>query len=495
VPVIRSVVRNHLFFGLAVIAAALVRLCAMLGYRRAIWFDGDSYTYIAGALQLWPSRARSSGYSLFLWGLQPFHSTTLVVGIQHLLGLLSAVVVYMLLRRYGLPGWGATLLAVPLLFDAYQMQLEHMIMADVLFATLLVVAAVILLWRPVLTVPWGATAGVLLGCAAVLRTVGVPLLIVVLVCLLLRRVGWRGVVAAAVAMMIPLGGYAAWYRAEQGSFGLSGADGTFLWARTMSFADCAKIRPPAAEQWLCPTDPVDERMAASRYIWMTNSPVRRLPLFSDEANAVTRRFALRAIEAQPLDYAATVLGDAVKAFSWTRLPHPSPDLVKSYEFAGTPTTLATFEVKDNMSAAKAARVYEAGPAETRVVEPFAGAMVTYQRWVHLPGPLLAVLLAVGLVGVVLQALRRRADALLAFASGLALLVVPAMTADFDHRYVLMVLPFAVLATGMAFSRTRHLARTGGNHARTRGVHARTREEERALPPGSDAGGLHSIVNG
>ncbi|MFG1879737.1 hypothetical protein ACGFIV_33375 [Sphaerisporangium sp. NPDC049003] len=463
---IRSVVRKHLFFGLALVAAALVRLCAMLGYRRAIWFDGDSYSYVSGALELWPSRSRSSGYSLFLWALEPFHSTTLVVALQHLLGLLSAVVVYALLRRYGLPGWGATLLAAPLLLDAYQIQLEHMIMADVLFATLLVVAAAILLWRPVLTVPWGAAAGALLGCAAVMRTVGVPLLVVVVVCLLLRRAGWRGVVAAALAMVVPLGAYATWYRAEQGSFGLSSADGTYLWARTMTFADCSEIRPPAAVRWLCPTVPVDERIAASRYIWTPGSPVRRMPMFSDEANTLTRRFALHAIEAQPLDYAVTVFRDAVKAFSWTRLPHPSANLVKSYEFAGTQTTLPTYEVKDDLTAAEAARDYEDGPAQTRVVQPFAGAMVAYQRWIHVPGPLLGVLLAVGLAGVVLQARRRRADALLALASGLALLVLPAMTADFDHRYVLMVLPFAVLATGLAFSRTR---------------------EEGTLPPGSGAG--------
>ncbi|MFC4589159.1 hypothetical protein [Sphaerisporangium corydalis] len=456
----RSAVRNNLFFGLALVAAALVRLCAMLGYRRAIWFDGDSYTYVSGALQLWPSRSRSSGYSLFLWALEPFHSTTLVVALQHLLGLLSAVVVYALLRRYGLPGWGATLLAVPLLFDAYQVQLEHMIMADTLFAALLVAAAAILLWRPVLTVPWGAAAGVLIGCAAVLRTVGVPLLAVVVVCLVLRRAGWRGIAATAVAMVVPLCAYASWYHAEQGSFGLTSADGTLLWARTMSFADCAEIRPPASEAWLCPTEPVDERMASSRYIWVMGSPLRRLPMFSDKANALTRSFALRAIRAQPLDYAETVLRDAAKAFSWTRLPHPSPNLVKSYEFAKTRTTLSTSEVKEGMTAGDAARAYERGPAQTVLVRPYAGAMVTYQQWVRVPGPLLAVLMAAGLVGVVAQARRRRADALFALASGSALLVLPAMTADFDHRYVLMVLPFAVLAAGLAFTRTRGPAGSG-----------------------------------
>jgi hypothetical protein len=465
--VIRTVLRNNQLFGAALLAAALVRLCAMLGYRRAIWFNGDSYTYIAGALDLWPSRTRSSGYSLFLWLFKPFHSTTLVIAVQHLLTLLACVAIYSILRRFSLPGWGATLLTVPVLFDTYQIQLEHVIMADALFSALVVFAAAIVLWRPVLTVPWGVTAGLLLGCAAVVRTVGLPLLAVVLVCLLLRRAGWRGIVAAAVAMVIPVGAYATWYHAEHGSFALSSSEGTFLWARTMSFADCAKIKPPADEARLCPTDPVDKRISASSYIWASWSPVRKMPpMFNDEANALTRRFALHAIEAQPLDYLKTVLGDSVKAFSWRRLPLPSQEVVKQYEFANTPTTLSTWQLGE-LTADEAARTYEGGPAETQIVEPFAGMMVAYQRWVRTPGPLLAVLLVVGLAGVVMRALRRRIDTLLPFASALALLVVPPATADFDHRYVLMVVPFAVLAAGFTFARSPGETREMSAHPRHR----------------------------
>ncbi|GII82902.1 hypothetical protein Ssi03_08920 [Sphaerisporangium siamense] len=443
--------RGHLLFGGALLAAALLRLVAMLGYRPAIWFDGDSYSYVAGALQLWPSRSRSSGYSLFLWLLEPFHSTALVVAAQHLLGLLSAVLVYAVLRRHGLPGWGATLLAAPVLFDAYQIQLEHMVMADTLFTALLVAAAAILLWRPALTVPWGLAAGLLLGCAAVLRTVGVPLLVVAVACLLLRRVGWRGVAAASAAMALPLGAYATWYRAEQGSFALSSADGTFLWARTMSFADCATIEPPPSEAWLCPTEPVDRRVAASRYIWSPGSPVRDRPMFTDQANELTRAFALRAIAAQPFDYLATVLGDTVKAFAWTRLPHPSAAHLRAYEFAATRTTPPTYRVKGDLRADAIARDYEEGRPGTEVVRPYAGAMVVYQRWARMPGPLLAVLLGAGLAGVVL---RRgwRLGVLTAWAMGAGLLLAPAMTADFDHRYVLAAVPFAALAAGLTLAR-------------------------------------------
>ncbi|MDH2428056.1 hypothetical protein [Sphaerisporangium sp. TRM90804] len=450
---IRSAVRGNLLFGLALLAAALVRLCASLGYQGAIWFSGDSYTYVSGALQLWPSRSRSSGYSVFLWLLRPFHSTALVAAVQHLLGLLCAVLVYAVLRRRRLPAWGATLLAAPLLFDAYQIQLEHMIMAEALFTALLVAAVAILLWRPVLTAPWAAAAGLLLGCAALLRTVGLPLLAVAVAWLLLRRAGWRPLGAVVLAMVIPLGAYATWYRAEHGAFALNAADGTFLWARTTTFADCSRVRPPAEEAWLCPAGPVGRRMAASRYVWWPDAPVRRLPMFGDEANAVTRRFALRAIRAQPLDYAATVLRDTAKAFAPSRVPYPSRRLVAAYEFSATPTRLETFEVKEGMTAAEAARAYEDGPAATRVAQPFAGAMVAYQRWVHVPGPVTGALLAAGLAGVVIQARRRRVLALLPWAGAAALIVVPPMTADFDHRYVLAALPFAALAAGLAFARS------------------------------------------
>ena len=111
----------------------------------------------------------------------------------------------------------------------------------------------------------------------------------------------------------------------------------YLWSRTMSFADCAVIRPPAAERVLCP--PPGPRMAASLYIWDGNSPLLRLPggRFSARTNRLALHFALRAIAAQPGDYAAAVGHDFALSFFWDRPVHPDAGIVDRYQFADAAT--------------------------------------------------------------------------------------------------------------------------------------------------------------
>jgi hypothetical protein len=55
----------------------------------------------------------ATGYSLFLYGLGPFHSLTLVTGLQHLMGLGVAVMIYVLLRRSGVGERWATAATLP----------------------------------------------------------------------------------------------------------------------------------------------------------------------------------------------------------------------------------------------------------------------------------------------------------------------------------------------------------------------------------------------
>src|ERR1700760_942770 len=137
-PGFHSVRRIHLPFALpfpfivALAAGAGLRLLAMLGYPGALWFAGDSYVYLGAALRLQPNKSKTTGYSLFLKALEPFHSLTLVTVTQHLMGLAMAVMLYALLRRAGVRGWIATLATVPILFNGFEIQLEHMVMADLL---------------------------------------------------------------------------------------------------------------------------------------------------------------------------------------------------------------------------------------------------------------------------------------------------------------------------------------------------------------------------
>ena len=116
----------------------LPRLVAMIGFQPAVLFRLDTYDYLWGAVHVAPNVVNPSGYSLFLWLLRPFHSIVLVVALQHLLGLGIATLVYALVRRYGLPDWGATLAAAPVLFDPAQILVEQFVMADLLAMALMI---------------------------------------------------------------------------------------------------------------------------------------------------------------------------------------------------------------------------------------------------------------------------------------------------------------------------------------------------------------------
>src|SRR5689334_24711885 len=136
----------HLPFGLpfsfivALAAGTVLRLVAMIGYPGALWFAGDSYVYLGAALRPQPNLSKTTGYSVFLHALEPFHSLTLVVGLQHLMGLAVAVMIYLLLRRNGVSQCWATVSTLPVLLDVLVIEDEHMAVAEALFSCRVVVS-------------------------------------------------------------------------------------------------------------------------------------------------------------------------------------------------------------------------------------------------------------------------------------------------------------------------------------------------------------------
>ncbi len=302
--------RRHALFGGVLLAAAAVRILAILGYP-GVLVTPDSTSYVSVALRMRPYPVRPSGYPAMLWLLRPFHSLAAVISVQHAIGLGTGVLGYLLLRRVGLPGWGATLAMVPVLLSAYEVQLEHFLLADTLFAFLVMLAIVLVMWRPDPPVWLCALAGLVLAAATLVRSQGLALIIVFLACVLIRFAGWRtiaGALAMCAAFAIPVAGYAAWFQSAHGTFRLTSSDGAFLYAAVTPFADCGQIKPPPAERQLCLNVPVTERSYSQTYIWDSDSPLRAIPggKFGRTAERLGSDFALRAIRAQPAAYLGAV---------------------------------------------------------------------------------------------------------------------------------------------------------------------------------------------
>jgi hypothetical protein len=320
-------------------------------------------------------------------------------------------------------------------------------------------AVTVLLWpqRP----SWRAclAAGLLLGLSTTVRSTGMPLIAVFAVYLLVRLASdWRqlgaAMAAGLAAFALPVAGYAGWYEAAHGQFAMTSSTGVFLYSRTMTFADCSRMTLAPDLRPLCTSVPPDKRPNNQDYIWQPASPLRHLPEaeFSPAADGLAERFAVAAIEAQPLDYARAVWDDTVRSFEWRRTVFPNPATYDAYLFGPSSLHLPDRPYQGYSSPMA---YYARGDASTAVVNPYAAIIRAYQRHVWLPGTVYGLILLAGLFGI---AARWRSgagrDALLPWLSSLAMIVAPAATAEFDYRYVTTAVPFACLAAAMAFGTAR-----------------------------------------
>ncbi|TNY38576.1 hypothetical protein [Thermomonospora catenispora] len=471
---LREALRRHRVFLPLLLVAAGLRATAMLGYRWVMWFP-DSYDYMASAVALEPGLIRPSGYPLLLRLLEPLHSLALIAVLQHLMGLGIAVLIYgALRRRFGAPGWAASLAAAPVLFDAFQIQLEHMVLSDTLFVFLVTAAAVVLLGEH--TPRNAALAGGLLGLAALTRTVGMPLLVIGVGFLLVRRAGWRPVAALVGACALPIACYLQWYHSHHGRWEMTRSSGIFLYSRVMAFADCEKMQPPPEEAALCVAAAPSERKAAGSYVWGQFAPVRRIPggAFNVEQNRVAGSFAKRAMLTQPGDYARTIAVDIARTFQWGHPVYPEEFTYGHYLFRGQDEVARPDEHHIPILQA-----YDPGRVTTAVVEPYAGFLQVYQRHVYLRGTVLGAILAAGLAWAWIGRRRGAGAALLPWTLSAVLIVVPPVTAQFDYRYALAAVPLACLAAGIAFCRG---GRRAPQEVRPPADPAPAREDALAEPP-------------
>ncbi len=487
---LRALAVDNKLFTAALGAGALLRLLVVLGYPGALWFAGDSYVYLGAALRPQPNLSKSTGYSFFLRALLPFHSLTLVTVVQHLMGLAVAVMVYALLRHYRVSRLWSTVAALPVLLDGYMIEDEHLIMAESLFTFLLMVAMLLLLWRR--RVSWWVAliAGLLVGYAVDVRTEGAVVLLLFPLFLLIRGWrslrGWLAAIMLSIGCLAPVAAYVNWFHQRTGQYDVTLSAGFYLWGRVSSFANCSVIKPTGAEAAICPSTPLSERTPPGNYIWhatvIHNSPpgVKPVRVFSPVTpanNKLLTDFAIHAVEAQPFAYVKTVVKDVLLSFGFPRIGYPGAGTVYYYNlhlhyktatYNTLPPNLKSHEWIPGGTAYGDWMSY-GHQAPGRVIEVFAVPILIYQRLVFTYGPLFAVILAMGLGGVLamrrpLRPLREflrprpfplrwqvRGTPMLPWVTAVALLVFPIAIADFDYRYLLPVLPFACAAAGLSFA--------------------------------------------
>ena len=497
-PLVTRLVRpavTHWQFGLVVLAAVAMRIVVILGYPPILWFS-DSYNYLQDAVTHVPDEVRPNGYPFFLALLLPLHSDYPIALLQAAMGIAVGVAIYALLRHRGLPWWGGVLAALPVLFDSYELHLEHMVTADPLFLFLVTIAVVILCWSDRPSVPTMAVAGLLIGYATLVRSVGEPLLVVVVVAMLVRRVGWRRLVALAAVGIVPIGAYLIWFNGTWGRYALTESSGAFLYSRVSTFAECSKMSVPSDLRFLCDPNPPKDRPPAGEYIWADNdlpvnghttytplyewSPKNPDPSlrFTATMNAKTRQFAEHAVESQPLAYASAVTDDILHTFGWTRQPDPNDyygngptfqfvsgtEMTMQIPWYATPRHLygtpprAFCDASCQKNDVQARQIQTAekdfagsGLGVTRAVQPWERLLEMYQRYIYLRGTLLGIIVLIGAAGLVARWRRWGGIGLLPWLVGALLIALPPVTAGFSYRYVLAAAPVACLAAGLAFA--------------------------------------------
>ena len=164
---------------------------------------------------------------------------------QQLATLVHAVIVYDLLGRLGVARLWATLVAAILVLDAWTIALSQRVLSETFFTLALVLVAWLAVQR--------RGASLILASGALLGR-------------------------AACAIAAPFLLYASAHAAVVGTFGLTDANGWFLYGRVAEFADCRRSHVPADSRFLCQaSDDPTRKLGAAFYLWNPASPARGIP--------------------------------------------------------------------------------------------------------------------------------------------------------------------------------------------------------------------------
>ncbi|MFR9727587.1 hypothetical protein ACL03H_00050 [Saccharopolyspora sp. MS10] len=452
--------RAHWLLALLLLGGAVLRVLAQLAYRPALLYI-DSFRYLDDLGVFFPGGINPIGYEVLLLGpLLLVGNLALVVAVQHLLGLALGVAIYALLLRFGARRWIAALAAAPVLLDAYQVQIEHNIMSDLLFQVLLLASIAVLTWRGAPGPRTAAIAGLLLAASVLVRLVGLTLVVPAVVFVLLAtglrpREGWRPRLRAAGALAGAFAGvllcYATYHLIWTGTPALGGSTGSVVYGRTAAVARCDELGLTAEEAVVCPREPVAVRAerGIDFYIHFWHVPVNtdRLPEGFD-LNAAQSGVARKVLLHQPFDVLGGFLNDFLKGFAPTRTQSPGDVPLARWQFTTDYPMYA-----DPWYVAEWAELH--GDGTVHADPRLGGLLRDYQLGGgYTPGLALGGCLLVSAAAVLGAGRARRSGlrAVVLLPAGLATTVLATAAAmEFSWRYQLPGLVLLPLAAGLAIT--------------------------------------------
>jgi hypothetical protein len=452
-----TLLRRHWLVSVFLAAGLVLRVLAKVAYNPALIYV-DTLKYLYG---VYPG-ADPLGYRALLKVVLPFGGLPVVAVLQSLLGLAVAVVLYIVLLRRGTVRWLAAVAVAPVLLDAYQLQMEQTIMPDVWFDAIIVAGLAVLLWRPVVSLPFAVVAGLILGSSATFKAAGEVLVVPAVVFLLAAGGGWRRAVghaaALAAAFAVPILGYCTFSYLDTGHFWLASSQSTS--GRLAAAADCATLKLPADVRPLCPPPSV-QALGPDWLVHSSSSPLHDAVVPPGVSRAKLVGELNSAIEhQQPLRVVVSIAQDSLRLFAVTRTPSPWISPISRWQFQTTYPTYPNWVtlgrghvivVGLQRKAFGMFRFHPLNPAyggPARVNRPIAAFLRSYQLdGGYTPGPLLALFTLAGLAGSVLVLIRRARGprsrqlglaCLLFTVTGVVILLVPDVL-EFSWRYQLPAL--------------------------------------------------------
>jgi hypothetical protein len=426
--------------GLGALGVTL-RVLTTVGYSPANVSHPDTAAYVdAAAHSLFSDPFRPAGYALFLRTLHAISSDlSFTIIVQHVIGLATAVVAYVVARQLGARRWVALIPAAVVTLSGDQLYFEYSLLSDGVFLALVLLACALALTVPRLDQSAARKFCLALAAAAVtalsttVRTVGVAL-IPVLILWLLRyggggrrhRLGLAG--AAAIASLAVVLGYAAAQQQATGAFGLTRFGAWPLYARVAPIADCRRFTPPPQATVLCESTPLSQRPGPDYYLWNPSSPAERILGFPPAHAAVAGAFARSTILHEPLIYLGVVARDLAR--------YVDPSLVTRQQWGADWREMALnqpWNVSDAWGIPFVVQYYR--NVHLRVSQRLMNVLEEWREVFRIHGALIALSLLLLGVGLFLSKDRRTSGGMVLLGGfAVMLLVVPTATMSYEARY-------------------------------------------------------------